>query len=213
MKRLLFIPFLLISIVSWAQEKTKDNFGGEFQLGMRSTMSVFGHDAQPGYGTGGQFRLRFGKYINTEWFADYITTNLGGLGKRNDAHIGWSVMFYPYDSYEKVFQPYFLAGHCFDYTSVRSYYYIPTYDSRWSSAVQMGLGTSFNLEVINISVGTQYMMHLGREIEYEKLQSAEGETYLQVGHSHGHGHSHGSTGLEGHLFLTLSINAKIADLW
>lgn len=211
MKKAILFFSILSSAYLFAQDETKNNYGGEFQLGVRSTMSVFGHDAQPGYGTGGQFRLRFGKYINTEWFADYITTNLDGLGKRNDAHIGWSVMFYPYDSYDKVFQPYFLAGHCFDYTSVRSYYYVPTYDSRWSSAVQMGLGTSFNLEIINISLGTQYMMHLGREIQYEKLQSVEGETYLQVGD--GHNHSYGNTALEGHLFLTLSINAKIADLW
>lgn len=212
MKKLIFSICILSTFSLFSQEDTKNNFGGEFQLGMRSTMSVFGHDAQPGYGTGGQFRLRFGKYINTEWFADYISTNIDGLGKRNDAHIGWSVMFYPYDSYKKVFQPYFLAGHCFDYTSVRSYYYIPTYDSRWSSAVQMGLGTSFNFEVINISLGTQYMMHLGREIEYEiKTNPTWNETYLQV--SNGNKHSNRNTVLEGHLFLTLSINAKIADLW
>lgn len=211
MKKFILSICILSTFSLFSQEKKAENFAGNLELGMRSTMSVFGHDDQPGYGTGGQFRIRFGKFINTEWFADYITTNLDGLGKRNDAHIGWSVMFYPYDSYDKVFQPYFLAGHCFDYTSVRSYYYIPTYDSRWSSAVQMGLGTSFNLELLNVSLGTQYMMHLGREIEYQKLQSAEGETYLQVGD--GYNHSNGNTGLEGHLFLTLSINAKIADLW
>ncbi|MGL4599812.1 MAG: hypothetical protein ACRCYO_19965, partial [Bacteroidia bacterium] len=39
----------------------------------------------------GQFRIRLTDRINTEWFADYISTNLNNLASRSDYHIGWSV--------------------------------------------------------------------------------------------------------------------------
>lgn len=51
---------------------------GQFSLGLRTTTSVFGHDPVPGLGVGGQFRLQILDYIDTEWFADYITMDLKG---------------------------------------------------------------------------------------------------------------------------------------
>ncbi|HEY1040891.1 MAG TPA: hypothetical protein VGF30_15860, partial [Bacteroidia bacterium] len=67
---------------------------GQFSLGVRNTTSLFTDAGSPGTGFGGQFRIRMGKRVNTDWFADYLTTDLDGLGYRRDGHIGWSVLFY-----------------------------------------------------------------------------------------------------------------------
>jgi hypothetical protein len=76
MKRLLSIMLLGASALVWSQEKTNYTEKGQFSLGLRTTTSVFGHDPVPGLGVGGQFRLQILDYINTEWFADYITMDL-----------------------------------------------------------------------------------------------------------------------------------------
>ena len=106
--------------------KSKEDslYGGQFSLGMRNTLSVFTDAQSVGMGSGGGFRIRLSKLINTEWFADYISTDIQGLGYRRDAHIGWSVLFYlsknPLTAGKVT--AYILAGHCFDYTEVYSVY-------------------------------------------------------------------------------------------
>jgi len=47
-------------------------------------------------GTGWQLRYRISERLNTEWFADWVTSDIGGLGKRFDMHIGESMMIYPF---------------------------------------------------------------------------------------------------------------------
>lgn len=208
MKKFFFIlAFFPLGI--FAQEKENYSENGRLELGVRSTLSLFGTDNTLGFGTGGQFRLRLLERVNTEWFADFISNDLSGLGRRNDGHIGWSVMFYPF-SPEKQVMPYLLAGHCFDYTRVNIYHdgFSPMESrKRWSSAVQMGLGTSFNLsERANISLSGQYMLHLGKDI-HTHIHEENGKNILHFKDS---GHT---SGFEGHVFLTLSMNFKLADLW
>lgn len=203
---------LTISKSSWGQIKDMEipGNGGVFSLGMRSTGSFFGNDGYPGYGVGGQFRLQLLKWLNTEWFADYITTNINSAGKRSDAHVGWSVLFYPFSNKKQQwYTPAIIMGHCFDYTKVtplsteiqdRSDEVV----DRWSSAVQLGVANHFNLtNRFDISVNAQYMLHLGK-------------------HIHTSGHEHPQTfdvhiedefNFEGHLLVTVSLNYKIADLW
>ncbi|HRN40588.1 MAG TPA: hypothetical protein PK649_00770, partial [Vicingus sp.] len=160
---------LFLSNIANAQEN-KFSDSGVLELGTRSTFSTFSGSGGLGTGFGGQFRLSFGKYINTEWFADYFTEDLNGLAKRNDAHIGWSVMFYPLKREQQLFTPYILAGHCFDYTKIsllKPSVEKPTalFSERWSSATQIGLGTHINLSPnFNLSVSSQYMIHLGNDI-------------------------------------------------
>jgi hypothetical protein len=214
MKRLISIMLLGASALGWSQEKTNYTEKGQFSLGLRTTTSVFGHDPVPGLGVGGQFRLQLLDYINTEWFADYITMDLKGAGTRNNTHIGWSVMFYP----KKLnrFVPYVIAGHCFDYAKVTPL--STPYDdrsneavSRWSSAVQAGLGTHFYLtERFNMTFSAQYMMHLGNHLEYELEETTNG-WYLDTAPSGSHTHSEAR--LEGHVLLTFSINYRLADFW
>ena len=112
MKRFIVI-LLLMPLFALAQDEIPPNLSenpsGTFSLGVRNTFSTFG----------GQFRVQLSNRINTEWFADFINEDIDGLATRNDYHIGWSVMIYPFNTQTKVV-PYLLAGHCFDYTKVRS---------------------------------------------------------------------------------------------
>jgi hypothetical protein len=208
---------LLFSSFSFSQvdvNKTKDfrtTDGGTFSLGVRSTGSFFGVDGNAGYGAGGQFRLQLLRWLNTEWFADYITTNISDLGKREDFHIGWSVMFYPFRFKQKWFQPYLLAGHCFDYTKVTPFSTATVdnshnIESRWSAAAQLGLGTHFHIgNRFDIGFSAQYMFHLGKEIHADVVDNS-GQRELHV-------ETHTGNILEGHLLVTLNFNVKIADLW
>lgn len=187
-----------------------DTYAGEFQLGLRSTASLFGSDGYFGSGVGGQFRIGLGSRINTEWFADLITSNLGNAGRRTDGHIGWSVMFYLKKERTMGFNPYILAGHCFDYTKITAFsspYSNLEEESgeRWSSAVQMGAGTHYRLTPrFDVSLSAQYMLHLGNDIHAH----VETDSYptLEI-------EEHEGAGLEGHLLVTFSVNYKIGDLW
>ncbi len=211
MKYLKFILFILpLSLM--AQDETL-NKAGEFELGVRNTYSTFGSTGNSGLGFGGQFRIRLSNRINTEWFADYITENIDDLARRNDYHIGWSVMFYPLNPNDKKVLPYILAGHCFDYTKI-----IPSYNplanesaeevSRLSSATQVGLGTHFYItDEFNLSLSGQYMIHLGNDVHTE-IHNEDGHREIHIDEPHD-----GSLSLEGHLLFTISLNYKIAKLW
>lgn len=205
MKGYTFI-LLCFCISVYAQDKDPDN--GRLELGLRTTASLFGTDNTSGLGVGGQFRLKLLQQVNTEWFADYIYNNLEDLGNRVDNHIGWSVMFLPFRQ-KRALEPYILAGHCFDYTKVSIYEranYPAAQQSRWSSAVQMGLGANYHAtDRINFSLSAQYMLHLGEDL-HTHIHWEDGQRIL-------HFSDQNHYGLEGHIFLTISMNIKIADLW
>ena len=118
MNYLVLLFCCMVLLFSNAQDNLKSvNGAGDFSLGIRSTTSFFDNtnSGLPGIGTGGDFRIRLSDRVNTDWFADYIMSTTNYL-KRNDFHIGWSVMFYPFNYANKGFKPYVLAGHCFDYS-------------------------------------------------------------------------------------------------
>lgn len=204
MKYLLIICCMHLG-VSFAQElNLKGDRGGLFSLGTRTTYSMFnGHvDESNGIGVGGQFRLQFADRVNSDWFFDHLQSNIGTYASRTDYHIGWSVLFYPIDMPQARFQPYVLAGHCFDYTRLVDNSDRLNTTERWSSAVQGGLGVHCNLtDRLDLSLVGQYMLHLGNE----------------VGAHYHNGmvdfHEETGTSMEGHLLLHLSLNYKIADLW
>jgi hypothetical protein len=219
MKKTAILFLLLCSAPAFAQ--SNKNPGGEFQLGVRSTASLF-NDAGSGIGTGagGQFRLRFYEFLNSEWFADYLSSDFNGLGTRMDYHIGWSVMFYftqlkegnsnisrfkPYRP-----RPYFLTGHCFDYTRVRGnnpFYQSDADVHRWSSAIQAGIGMHIPMTPkVDLSTSAQYMYHMGKVVEAQSRTASNGDQFLYVT-------KEDNTGLEGHLLVTVSLNIRVADLW
>jgi hypothetical protein len=198
--------FLMLSATECygqTNDKPESSNSGWFSLGGRSTLSSFSHDGT-GLGTGGQFRIQFSERVNSDWFADYITINIKDRVRSEYYHIGWSILYYPIERlrYPLLFQPYILAGHCFDYNR-KTIIQEPTVSkSRWGSAVQVGVGSHLNLsEKFDVSFTCQYMMHFTRELESE----INGDIVSLAD-------SKQST-LEGHLLTTISMNYKVLRLW
>jgi len=178
---------------------------GTFSLGTRNTASLFHDDAVIGKGIGGQFRLRLGNKLNSEWFFDYISSaNEAHQVYRSDYHIGWSLLFYMGNNFydDRLFQPYFLAGHCFDLTRVTEQGNRENSAGRTSMATQAGLGTHINITPrFDCSVSAQYMLHFGKAI-HTKLE--EGITVIT---------REDFTHMDGHALLTVSFNYKLFRLW
>lgn len=184
----------------------KNKPGGIFSLGVKAPISAFndGDWRNIGTGTGGQFRIRISEHLSTDWFADYVTGNISNFASRTDYHIGWSVVYLlgRKSPEQMTVVPFILAGHCFDYTNQKDNKNPSNYGERWSSAVQAGLGSSFNLtNRFDISTTLQYMIHMGTDIHSHQ---ENGKVVI---------HEKKGVNLEGHLFFNLSLNYKIIDLW
>jgi hypothetical protein len=216
MKRFL-LPLFLIPFSLTAQQVVSHHFGGRLTVGARSAVSLFNDESSMGRGYGGHVRLRLYDFLNTEWFADYITSDIDKLGVRTDYHVGWSVMFYMRSQHSREtmsnfrpykVNPYFQAGHCFDFTRIANNN--PFYGGnaeKWSSAIQAGFGMHIPLTPkLEISTSAQYMMHLGREIYTETRTAGNGDKFLYIA-------TQDDAKLEGHLLLTASLNLYIVDLW
>ena len=200
---LLLFPFIL-----YAQDlKVKKTYGGMFSLGVRSVASNFndGSWENAGFGSGGQFYIQANNRVNTAWFFDYIKGGIGNYANRTDYHIGWSVMYYLVpSSTEKLvkFQPYILAGHCFDYTNLKDNSNQNNFAERWSSAIQAGLGSHYNLSKrFDLYLQAQYMIHLSNDIDADKVNNVVVFT------------NENRINLVGHILISFGINYKITDLW
>ncbi len=215
MKVILLIFTLSLGYCFFGQTDRKYTPAGMLSLGGRTTVSLFNDhkNEMTGTGVGGQFRLRFSDAVNTDWFFDYITSDILNYAHRTDYHIGWSVLFYPINQldyfrqdgeFKPKFRPYILAGHCFDYSRIESKADATVYGERWSSAVQAGLGTHLELSPrFDISLTGQYMIHLGNHIETDYDFTTGALSF----------HEHKGASLAGHVLVTLSLNYKIAKLW
>lgn len=200
---LLLIPFWLVTNGFAQGLKVRDTYGGMFSFGIRTTASTFNAHAneRSALGIGGHYRIRVSNRVNTEWFADYLPAT-NEFTRREDYHIGWSVMFYLRNKPAPKLQPYVLAGHCFDYTHHVELADRTNQIKRWSSAIQAGLGAHYNLtERFDISLTSQYMFHMGTDVHSE----------VHFGTVDFHKEKGGI--MEGHLLFTLSANYVIGDLW
>ena len=182
---LFLLPFL-----SFSQPLNyKGSQGGTFSIGMRTTLSTFNshHDEGNGLGVGGQFRIRFSDRVNSDWFFDYIQSDIGDFASRTDYHIGWSVLYY-------LTNP--------DFSNLFSNYDRENSTDRLSSAVQGGAGVHLNLtQRWDMSFVAQYMVHLGNEVHAEFYNG-------QVIFPEVKGSS-----MEGHMLFHVGVNYKIGDLW
>ena len=207
MKKLIFCCMLIPYIGSAQEREHLDTESGYFSLGVRNTVSAFSDDGANGFGYGGQFRIRVLQGVNTDWFADYITTDIGGVARRVDEHIGWSVLAYPFNNQmvKGKITPYILAGHCFDYTKV-SMNNSSYYKDKWSSAVQAGLGAHYNVtDRMDVSLTCQYMMHLGYDVHAEVFLIDGQKNVLIM--------KEPTRGIEGHLLINMSLNVRLFDMW
>lgn len=209
-KEIYFILAITVStyIQVTAQENRNDSLSlsnnvGWVSLGGRSTISTFS-DEGFGLGTGGQFRVQLSNKVNTDWFADYIIINDDNV-RSEYIHIGWSVLFYPFEKFQypyRIMQPIILAGHCFDYNQKTILKNPSVTRGRWGSAVQVGIGTHFNLSNrFDITLMSQYMIHLTNE-----LNLVESAGVYSIDKSP-------SNSLQGHLLTTVSLNYKLFKLW
>lgn len=209
MNKSIFIAFLFAStlIVNNSSAQGSGSGGaGTFSLGTRNTFSFFNDipGESAGMGIGGQSRLQLSRRLNTEWYADYITSRIGTYAIRNDYHIGWSVMYYVRSEvdFRQLLQPYLLAGHCFDETVVFGRDNKKNSADRLSMAAQFGAGTHLNISPeLDISLSGQYMLHFGQEIDAEQR-----EGFVEI-------HRQPYTTPEGHLLFTVSANYKFGKLW
>ncbi len=202
----LILMVLLLPMISKAQEHL-DSESGYFQLGMRNVVSTFNEDGATGFGYGGQFRIRVLSRVNTDWYADYITTDIGGLARREDLHIGWSVLAYPFNctTTKGKITPYILAGHCFDYSKATKNDDGFSLD-KLSSAVQGGIGMHYNItDRTDISLTAQYMMHLGKDIHAE-VEEIDGLKEVHI-------EKNQVRGIEGHMLINVSLNVRLFDMW
>ena len=188
----LLFPLLVIG----HPETTSDR---SFSLGIRTTASYL-----EGWGTGigGEFNISLSNAVNTEWYADYIYSDIEGLGKRIDYHIGWSVQYLPVSPSSKdQLEPFVEAGHCFDWTTI-SAYEEDLSASRFSSAVQFGGGVKYLLEEnLELGLKAQYMIHLGKDL------------HADVHADHFHIHESEGSELESHILFSFTINYILSDLW
>jgi hypothetical protein len=132
-------------------------------------------------------------------------SNIKNKAHRTDYHVGWSVMFYLIDpkGFNRKLTPYIVAGHCFDETVIKINGVNGAKASRFSSALQAGLGCHYNITPkFDVSLCAQYMLHLGKELDAE--EQPDGNMELVV---------HKNAGWEGHLLVSLSVNYKFLQLW
>jgi len=179
---------------------------GNFSLGVRNNVNIFTDAPRSvGEGLGASARIQLINRLNTEWFADVISSNLYGKAHRTDIHIGWNVMFYLLDpkGFTRKFTPFLAAGHCFDYTGITMNGEHGLSKAKGSTAVQMSVGCHYNITPqFDISLTTLYDLHLGNDVDSEL--EPDGTVTLV---------DHKSAGLEGHVMVILSAHYKILKLW
>jgi len=179
---------------------------GNFSLGVRNNINIFTDAPRSvGEGMGASARIQLINRVNTEWFADVISSNLYGKAHRTDIHIGWNVMFYLLDpkGFTRKFTPFLAAGHCFDYTGITMNGEHGLSKAKGSSAVQMSVGCHYNITPqFDISLTTLYDLHLGNDVDSEL--EPDGTVTLE---------DHKGAGVEGHVMVILSAHYKFLKLW
>jgi hypothetical protein len=206
MKNLL-IAISIVLLASYLQGqplKMKGGNAGVISLGARSSIGIVndGKWQQPAFGVGGQFRIRFTDRVNSDWFFDYLTSDIKDYAWRTDYHIGWSMLYYLRDNLQAFVQPYVVSGHCFENLKFIDNVNPQNKANRWSASVQSGIGVHLNLtDRFDLSCEAQYMLHFGTKIT---ATAPEGTAIFT---------KHKGFGIQDHILIHMSINYKIADLW
>ena len=205
---LLFVTTLL---QAQSQKDSVPDQTGYLSIGARNSVGVFTSNGKyfVGTGAGGQFAIRIAKNFNSHYFADWIVSNIDNKAQRFDFHSGFSMM-------PEVFSPrmgkthlalFPLAGICIDYTkfsltSGKNYKNAPTFQERYSFAVQAGAGATVPVSRrLDFSLEIHYMLHIGTDVDI----NIDGDNVEII--------KKNATNLEGHLFFSISMDYKLFRLW
>lgn len=196
------IIFILVPKISNAQDRQLQ--AGRFGLGMRNTVNLWSENKMIGLGSGGQFKLAFSPKVNTEFFADYISSKGQYNSFRKDYHIGWAVQFaLAKEGFgSRPIVPYLMAGQCFDLTRVGILGGTKS-PLVFSAAVQGGAGISaFVHPLMEFNFQLQYMMHMTQHVHLSFDENQVGSTEVEKGAS-----------AEGHLLASLTYSVYFLRLW
>ena len=195
-----------------AQEKSNEllNSVGSLSMGTRNTISMFSAEGKTYWGmsVGGQLRMRIHDKLNSDWFGDYVTTNVGNLAARTDFHGGVSMMPYTFGTpriMKATFYP--LAGFCIDYTRFNVTSGITQADEprmleRYSFAIQLGGGMQIPLsQKFDFTTTAHYMLHSGSDVH---MHINNQNVLLSL---------HKGFQLEGHFLFSFSVNYKLFNIW
>ena len=184
---------------------------GFLSIGARGCFSVFtvNKKSYAGTGAGGQFALRITPHFNSDYFADWIVSNVGNKVQRVDFHSGFSMMPEVYtprvgSTHIALFP---LAGICIDYTKLtittgENVSGGPTTLERYSFAVQAGAGVYIPVsKSLDFTLDAHYMLHIGNDIEAD-INGNQVHLIKQPG-----------VNIDGHFLLALSMDYKLFRLW
>lgn len=200
------LALLLLTITLTQPLQAQENRlqAGRFGLGMRNAINLWGGNKMFGIGAGGQFKLSFSPRVNTDFFADIVSSKGQRNSFRNDYHIGWGVQFaLPKDGFgSHRLVPYVMAGQCFDLTEVGVVWQVKS-PLIFSAAVQGGLGlSSFVHRNVELNLQLQYMMHLTQHVHLDWDEYNLASYEVDKGAS-----------AEGHLLTTFSMTFYFLRLW
>lgn len=200
---LCMLGFLWAFSGAQAQDSDRTLQAGRFGFGVRNSVNYFTGNSSLGLGAGGQFKIAFSPKVNSEFFLDYISSNVHDYAWRKDYHIGWAVQFALGGEFGQGIRPYVMGGQCFDLTRAG----IPFREEVgpvFSAAVQLGGGASYFISPnFEMNLQLQYMAHLTKEVEI--IAPEEGvlpSVEIEKG-------AH----FDGHLLTTLSFNFYFLSLW
>lgn len=187
---------------AWSQDNTLQ--AGRYGMGMRNAVNLWGGNKMFGFGAGGQFKISFGKRVNTDFFADIIDSKGERNSFRKDYHIGWGVQFAlsksGFGSHTIV--PYLMAGQCFDLTRVGVLRQTES-PLVFSAAVQGGAGiSSFVHPSVELNLQAQYMMHMTQHTHLNFDEAGLATYQVDKGASP-----------EGHFLTTFSVTFYFLRLW
>lgn len=207
MSRIIIVFILLLPITGFSQEEIYSRENGILTFGTRSSVTLSPQGDNVGTGFGGVMRLKFSRRINSEWFADYITSNIAGLARKTDNQLGGAVLFYPFNSFVEQGRkiPFLVLGQALVNSRITKNGLNGETASQWYPLANAGIGGHWYFtNKFDFSLSCQYMQPLGRGIEASEFSGSQGEREITINEN---------VRTPGYFFLNLSFNATIADLW
>ena len=210
---LIILVFTVIPSLLQAQtikDSEIDNTG-YLSMGARNSFGIFTTNGKyfVGTGAGGQFALQIAKNFNSQWFSDWIVSNIDNKAQRSDFHSGFSMMpeVISLRTGKTQIAIFPIGGFCIDYTKFsittgNNYTFGPATVERYSFAAQVGAGLTIPISnKFDFTFDVHYMTHIGTDVDI-KMDDIGVILVKDTG-----------TNLEGHLFFAISMDYKLFRIW